>query len=183
MAVQGLIPVEVLETRILEIRGTKVILDSDLAALYGVETRRLNEQMKRNRDRFPSGFVFQLSPKEAASLRLQAAVPDASHEARHGLPFAFTEQGVLMAASVLNSRQAIQMNVFTVKAFVRLRSIFASHVELARRLDELDTDVGGHSQALRSILAAFRHLMAPSIFGLRGIRSSVPHGAPRTDTL
>ncbi len=161
MAVQDLIPVEHLEARMLEIRGTKVILDSDLAALYGVETRRLNEQMKRNRDRFPSDFAFRLSATEGLALGSRFAVSSAGRGGRRSLPFAYTERGALMAASVLNSQRANEMSVFTVRAFVRLRSIYASHLELTRRLDELDTKVSEHDAELRSIVEAIRQLALP----------------------
>ena len=156
-----LVPVDAVERSINEIRGVKAILDSDLAALYGVETKRLNEQMKRNRDRFPSDFVFQLSPEETASLRSHLATSKTGHGGRRSPPFAYTEHGALMAASVLNSEQAIQMSVFIVRAFVRLRSIYSSRIELTRRLDELDAKVGKHDIAIRSIVEAIRQLMAP----------------------
>lgn len=156
-----LVPVEAVERSINEIRGVKAILDSDLAALYGVETKRLNEQMKRNRDRFPSDFVFRLTSDEAASLRSHSATSKAGRGGRRSLPFAYTEYGALMVANVLNSEQAIQMSVFIVRAFVRLRSIYASHLELTRRLDELDAKVGKHDRAIRSIVEAIRQLMAP----------------------
>jgi hypothetical protein len=157
-----LIPVSLVERRIIEVRGVKVILDSDLAALYGVETKRLNEQMKRNRDRFPSDFAFQLSPEECAGLRSQSATSNPGRGGRRSLPFAYTEHGALMSASVLNSRQAIEMSVFIVRAFVRLRSIYTSHIELSRRLDELDTRVSEHDGELRSIVEAIRRLAIPS---------------------
>jgi hypothetical protein len=157
-----LVPAGFVERSIIEIRETKVILDSDLAALYGVETRRLNEQMKRNRSRFPNDFVFQLSPEECVRLRSQFAISNVGRGGRRSPPFAYTEHGALMAASVLNSQEAIRMSVFIVRAFVRLRSIYSSHIELTRRLDELDTKVGEHDVALRSIVEAIRQLMAPT---------------------
>jgi len=176
-----LVPVDSVERSIIEIRGVKVILDSDLAALYGVETRRLNEQMKRNRGRFPSDFVFQLGPEECERLRSQFAISNIGRGGRRSPPFAYTEHGALMAASVLNSQEAIQMSVFVVRAFVRLRSIYASHVELTRRLDELDTKVGEHSQALRSIVAALRQLMAPSAPDRHPIGFTPSDGEAKTD--
>jgi hypothetical protein len=177
-----LVPVDSVERSIIEIRGVKVILDSDLAALYGVETRRLNEQMKRNRGRFPSDFVFQLGPEECERLRSQFAISNIGRGGRRSPPFAYTEHGALMAASVLNSQEAIQMSVFVVRAFVRLRSICASHVELTRRLDELDTKVGEHSQALRSIVAALRQLMAPSPPGRHPIGFTPSDAEPEIDS-
>jgi hypothetical protein len=157
-----LVPVESVERSIIEIRGVKVMLDSDLASLYSVETKRLNEQMKRNRDRFPSDFVFQLSPEECMRLRSQFATSNTGRGGRRSPPFAYTEHGALMAANVLNSREAIQMSVFIVRAFVRLRSIYAMRIELTRRLDELDTRVSEHDVELRSIVEAIRRLAMPS---------------------
>jgi len=157
---ESLAPVEHVEQRIREIRGVKVILDSDLADLYGVETRTLNQAVRRNADRFPEDFVFQLTEKEKTKV-----ITECDHLANlrfsPHLPRAFTEHGALMAASVLNSRQAVEMSVFIVRAFVRLRSIYAMRIELTRRLDELDTKVSLHSEALRSIVEALRQLMAP----------------------
>jgi len=158
---ESLAPVEHVEQRIREIRGVKVILDSDLADLYGVETRTLNQAVRRNADRFPEDFVFQLTEKEKTKV-----ITECDHLANlrfsPHLPRAFTEHGALMAASVLNSRQAVEMSVFIVRAFVRLRSIYAMRIELTRRLDELDTKVSLHSEALRSIVEALRQLMNPS---------------------
>jgi hypothetical protein len=156
-----LVPVQPIERRIAEIRGVKIILDVALAELYGVETRRLNEQMKRNRGRFPNDFAFQLNAAEALALRSQSAISTAGRGGRRSLPFAYTEHGALMAASILNSRQAIEMGVFIVRAFVRLRSIYASQAQLARRLDELDTKVSEHDAELRSIVEAIRQLAIP----------------------
>ncbi len=157
-----LVRVEPAERSIIEIRGVKVILDSDLAALYGVETKRLNEQMKRNRDRFPSDFAFQLRPEECVRLRSQFATSKAGRGGRRSLPFAYTEHGALMAANVLNSDRAIEMSVFIVRAFVRLRSIYASQIELTRRLDELDARISEHDAELRTILEAIRRLAVPT---------------------
>jgi len=170
---ESLAPVEHVEQRIREIRGVKVILDSDLADLYGVETRTLNHAVRRNADRFPEDFVFQLTEKEKTKV-----ITECDHLANlrfsPHLPRAFTEHGALMAASVLNSRQAIEMRAapwaarekpaasLPDRAFVRLRSIYAMRIELTRRLDELDTKVSLHSEALRSIVEALRQLMNPS---------------------
>jgi len=152
--------VEYVERRIVELRGRRVLIDFDLAALYGVETRRLNEQVKRNSARFPDDFVFQVTEEEKAKV-----IAECDHLSRlrfsPHLPLAFTEHGALMAANVLNSEQAIHMSVFIVRAFVRLRSIYASHIELTKRLDELDAKVGQHDVALRSVVEAIRQLMSP----------------------
>jgi len=161
MAKRDLVPAEYVERRILSIRGANVIIDSDLAELYGVETRRLNEQVKRNRERFPDDFVFQLSQEEFVALRSQSAIPNTGRGGRRTAPYAFTEHGAIMAANVLNSDRAIEMSVFVVRAFVKLRGILASRVEMLRKLEELEDKVGEHDEALRSIVAAIRRLMAP----------------------
>ena len=153
-------PVEYVELRIRELRGAKVILDSDLAILYGVETRALNQAVRLNADRFPEDFVFQLTEEEKAKVITECDHLASLRFSPH-LPLAYTEHGALMAASVVNSRQAIDMSVFIVRAFVRLRSIYAMRIELTRRLDELDTKVSKHSEALRPIVEALRRLMLP----------------------
>ncbi len=123
-----LIPVERVERAILVIRGQKVILDADLAALYGVTTKRLNEQVKRNLDRFPHDFVFQLTLEEQDSLRSQSATLKAGRgQHRKFLPYVFTEHGAIMAASVLSSPKVIEMSILVVRAFVKLRNILATH--------------------------------------------------------
>jgi len=159
--VAEVIPVEYVEKRILELRGVKAIMGPDLAELYGVTTRRLNEQVRRNRDRFPEDFAFQLSQEEK-----EKVVANCDHLANLRfspyLPYAFTEHGAIMAANVLNSKRAIEMSVFVVRAFVRLRGILSSQVEMLRKLEELEDKVGEHDEALRSIVAAIRQLMAPA---------------------
>lgn len=161
MAQEKAVPTEVVEARIIEVRGKKVILDSDLAVLYVVETRTLNQAVRRNAERFPADFAFRITAEEEAGLRSQSVISNAGRGGRRYLPLAFTEHGAVMAASVLNSRQAIEMSVFIVRAFVRLRSIYASHRELTRRLDELDTKVSRRSEALLPLVEALRQLMLP----------------------
>lgn len=134
----ALAPLEGIEDRIHIIRGQKVMLDSDLAALYGVTTKRLNEQVRRNQERFPERFMFQLSEEEAKSLRSQFATSNERRGGRRYLPYVFTEHGAVMLASVLNSPIAIQASIQVVEAFVKLRSILAAHKELARRLEALE---------------------------------------------
>ena len=155
-----LVPVEHVERRILELRGRRVIIDSDLAALYGVETRRLNEQVKRNGDRFPDDFVFQLTEEERAKV-----IAECDHLAKlrfsPHLPLAFTEHGALMAANVLNSNLAIGMSVLIVRAFVRLRGMLSAQAEILHRLEELEDTVGGHDDTLKTIVVAIRRLMLP----------------------
>jgi hypothetical protein len=134
---KALIPLEVIEQRILLIRGQKVMLSIHLAELYDVETRALNQAVKRNISRFPEDFVFQLNISEAEQLVSQNVIP---HKKYFGgsLPYAFTEQGVAMLSSVLNSERAIKVNIEIMRTFVRLRRILASHSELARKLDALE---------------------------------------------
>ena len=128
--------------RISVVRGRRVLLDSDLAALYGVTTKRLNEQVRRNPDRFPTDFAFQLTEQEVSSLRSHFATLDERRgKHRKYRPWAFTEHGAIMVASILSSPRAVEMTVYVVRAFVRLRRVLASHVELARELDELKRSV------------------------------------------
>ncbi len=152
--------VEKVERRIFLIGGHKVMLDSDLAKLYGVSTKRLNEQVRRNRTRFPSDFMFQLTSDAASSLRSQIATLKLSRgRHRKYLPYAFTEQGVAMLSTVLNSERAVQVNIVIMRAFVRLRQILASHRELAEKLKELDRKLEGHDEKIQSLFDIIRELM------------------------
>jgi phage regulator Rha-like protein len=155
------IPIEQIQQLIFLIRGKKVMLDSDLAKLYGVSTKRLNEQVKRNRDRFPEDFMFQVNSTEANNLRSQFATSKEGRGGRRYLPFAFTEHGAIMLASVLNTPRAIEVSVFVVRAFVRLREILATHRTLANKLAELEGKIETHDEAIRSLVSAIRQLMAP----------------------
>jgi ORF6N domain len=147
--------------RILLLRGQRVLLDKDLAMLYGVSTKRFNEQVRRNATRFPLDFMFQLSAKEWKSLRSQiATLKTGRGEHRKYLPLAFTEHGAIMAATILNSHRAVEVSVYVVRAFLRVREFLASRKELARRLDELEKKVGSHDQAIVGLLSAIRVLMA-----------------------
>src|SRR5256714_11063643 len=131
--------IEDVSRAIVVLRGRKVLLDAELAALYGVTTKRLNEQVRRNRERFPTDFMFELTAQEAGALRSQfATLKSGRGQHRKYLPYAFTEHGAIMAASVLNSHRAIEASVYVVRAFVRLRELIASNKELAKRLDELE---------------------------------------------
>jgi len=143
--------------RILEIRGQRVLLDSDLAELYEVDTKRLNEQVKRNADRFPTDFMFQLSADEFANLKSQFAT--SSWGGRRKLPFAFTEHGAIMAASVLNSKRAVEMSVYVVRAFVQLRDLLSSQKVLAEQVAKLERRVSHHDNSLAEIIDALRSLM------------------------
>src|SRR5438045_7015932 len=144
---------------IYEIRGRRVMLDSDLAALYGVPTKRLNEQYRRNRKRFPEDFAFQLTAKEANSLRSQFAT-SSSHGGRRYRPYAFTEYGALMAANILNSPRAVQMSIFVVRAFAKMREALRGTPELTRKLvalekkltSRLDLDRAATVQLLQEIM-------------------------------
>ena len=139
------------------------MLDADLTALYGVQTRRLNEQVRRNTERFPKDFVFQVTPAEFVHLKSQFAT--SSWGGRRKLPLAFTEHGAIMAAMVLNSPRATEISVYVVRAFVQLRDTLIAHKELAQRLDELEARIehklSSHDQAIAGILDAIRQLMAP----------------------
>ncbi len=155
------VPVEHIQNRILLIRGQKTILDFDLARLYGVSTGRLNEQVKRNIERFPPDFAFRLSPEEFDSLISQFATSNGRWGGRRKLPYAFTEHGAIMAASVLNSPQAVRTSIFVVRAFVRLRQVLASNEALARRLERLEQAVGTHDRQIVAIVDALHLLMPP----------------------
>jgi ORF6N domain len=139
-----------------------VLLDAELAALYGVTTKRLNEQVKRNRERFPDDFMFRLTPVELDSLnRSQFATGSQRHRDPRFAPYAFTEHGAIMAANVLASPRAIETSVHVVRAFVRLREIIGANKELARKLDELEGKLAAHDQAIAALIEAIRELMRP----------------------
>jgi hypothetical protein len=140
---QTVIPIERIASRIYLIRKQKVMLDSDLAALYAVPAKRLNEQFKRNRERFPEDFAFQLTQQEYHALRSQIATIKRAGRGEHRkyLPYAFTEQGVAMLSSVLRSQRAVQVNIAIVRTFVKLRQILASHRELARKIEQHDQQI------------------------------------------
>jgi phage regulator Rha-like protein len=160
----SVIPQPSVEQIIQTIRGQRVILDADLAAVYGVPTKRLNEAVRRNMERFPTDFVFQLAKQEASVLRSQFAT-SSSYGGRRYLPFAFTEHGAIMAASVLSSPRAVQMSVFVVRAFVKMREVLAQNKQLAEKLAELEQrlterlDV--HERAIVHILGEIKKLMEP----------------------
>ncbi|MBB1075156.1 ORF6N domain-containing protein [Rhodoferax sp. 4810] len=149
---------EALAGRIVVIRGQRVLLDADLALLYEVETRRLNEQIKRNMGRFPLDFMFQLTSDEFEILKSQFAT--SSWGGRRKLPLAFTEHGAIMAASVLNSDRAVEMSVYVVRAFVQLRAVLLDHKALADKLAALERRVSHHDNSLAEVIDAIRALMA-----------------------
>jgi hypothetical protein len=144
------------------LRGHRILLDADLAAFYGVTTKSLNQAVKRNVDRFPSDFRFQLTLEEVANLRSQIVTSSLGYGGRRYQPFAFTEHGVLMAATVVNSPRAVQMSLVVMRAFVALRRLILDHKALAGKLAELDARVGAHDEQLAAIIEAIRQLAAPS---------------------
>lgn len=159
------VPVENITQSILILRGQRVLLDSQLAELYGVETRILNQAVKRNAERFPDDFRFQLTAEEATASRSQIVIlKNGRGQNIKFLPYAFTEHGAIMAATVLNSPRAVEMSIFVVRAFVKLRELLTSNAELAKRLDELEARItrklATHDQAITEIIKTIRQLMA-----------------------
>lgn len=154
----SMIPLARIERAIHSIRGEKVMLDSDLADLYGVETKSLNRAVKRNQNRFPPDFMFQLTVEESADLRCQIGTSNTEHGGRRYLPYAFTEHGALMLANVLNSERAAQASVQVVRAFVRLRQLLASNTELACKLEALEKK---YDRQFKVVFDTIRRLMSP----------------------
>lgn len=148
------------ESAIHLVRGQRVMLDSDLAKIYGVSTMRLNEQLRRNKKRFPSDFAFQLTREEFKNLISQSAI-SRSHGGRRKVPWAFTEHGAIMLASVLNSAVAVEASVRVVRAFVRLREIISANAELAGKFAQLERRLDTHDEAIAQLFAAIRRLLAP----------------------
>jgi hypothetical protein len=162
------IPIEEISRAIVVLRGRKVLLDAELAILYGVTTKRFNQQIRRNQERFPPDFMFQLTQAEHEALRLHFATSNGASSGRGGrryLPYVFTEHGAIMAATVLNSASAIEMSVYVVRAFVKLREVLSSNHVLSRKLDELEQRLtkrlDEHDEAIQAILSAIRELMNP----------------------
>ncbi len=161
MSNTSLILIERIEKAIYLIRGEKVMLDHDLAKLYDVTTAALNQAVRRNRDRFPEDFMFQLTSSEAAQLnRSQVVIGSEKHRDPRFRPYAFTEQGVAMLSSVLRSKRAITVNVEIMRAFVKLRQMLASNAELSRRLDELESK---YDRQFKVVFDAIRELMSPVV--------------------
>jgi len=157
--VSSVIPIERIEKKILLLRGEKVMLDSDLAELYEVTTFNLNKAVKRNLDRFPEDFMFQLREEELKALRFQTGMSKPSGRGgRRYLPYAFTEQGIAMLSSVLHSKRAVRVNIEIMRAFVRLRAMIASNKELAKRLNELEKK---YDAQFKVVFDAIRELMTP----------------------
>ena len=197
-----IVPAQRIAQKILYLRGQKVMLDYDLAALYGVETRVLNQAVKRNAARFPDDFMFRLNAEEMRSLRSQIVILDRQgaeneaiasnrsqfvtgslkHREKKSRPYAFTEQGVAMLSSVLNSARAVKVNIAIMRAFVKLRETLETNRELARKFAELEKHVGKHDVKIDAILEAIRQLMAPPEKPRREIGFHVRESAPRYRT-
>ncbi len=160
MSKTSLIPIEKIEKVIYLIRGEKVMLDRDLASLYDVETKVLNRAVKRNLKRFPLDFMFQLTAEEAENLRCQFGTSSLSHGGRRYFPYVFTEQGVAMLSTVLNSERAVLVNIEIMRAFVKLRQMLASNAELSHRLDELERK---YDKQFRVVFEAIRQFMATPV--------------------
>lgn len=156
----NLIPVERIESKILLIRGQKVMLDRDLARLYGVETFNLNKAVKRNPGRFPTDFMFQLSKEEYKALRFQFGMLERGRYSKY-LPYAFTEHGVAMLSSVLHSERAIMVNIAIMRAFVKIKQVLSTHKEISRKLSELEQRVGKHDAQILIIFDAIKKMIAP----------------------
>jgi hypothetical protein len=152
------ISAQMITDKIYLIRGHKVMLDRDLAQLYGVETKQLKRAVRRNLDRFPGDFMFELSEKEYAPLRRQFGTLKRGEHTKY-LPYVFTEQGVAMLSSILRSKRAVQVNIAIMRAFVKLRETLSLHKELAMKLKALECKVEGNSDAIRSVFEAIRRLM------------------------
>ena len=156
---RALVPVERIESLVLVIRGERVMLDADLARLYGTTTTKLNQQVRRNRGRFPHDFMIELTAREVTALMSQNVISKPhGRGGRRGLPLAFTEQGVAMLSSVLNSKRAVEVNILIMRAFVKLRRLLATHADLARKVDGLERR---YDAQFKVIFDAIRELMKP----------------------
>jgi hypothetical protein len=174
MPKRGGTPAFVVESRILILRHRRVILDVDIAHLYGVPVKRLNEQVKRNQERFPSDFMFQLTRKEHAALRSQIATSKKTRGGRRYTPYALTEHGAIMAATVLNSKRAVRMSVFVVRAFVRLREMLATNRRLAGKIAELENGLDTHDSVIQDLIEAIKELLTPEARPRRRIGFQLP---------
>jgi phage regulator Rha-like protein len=162
------------DSKILFLRDQKVILDVDLAELYGVPVKRLNEQIKRNARRFPSDFVFQLTRSEYEVLRSQNVISTSGHGGRRYMPHVFTEHGAIMAATVLNSKRAIEMSIFVVRSFVRMREALGTNQQIEAKLAELEGRLESHDGDIQQLIEAIRELMEPEPANARRIGFEVP---------
>jgi len=156
---ESVVPAEIIETKIYLIRGHKVMLDSDLAELYGVEVKQLKRQVRRNIDRFPEDFMFQLQKEEYESLRSHFGTLKRGEHAKY-LPYVFTEQGVAMLSSVLNSERAVQVNIAIMRTFVKIREMLSTHKDLARKLANMEKK---YDSQFKMVFDAIRELMRPPV--------------------
>jgi len=177
---QAMVLAKQADSKIFLLRGHRVILDSDLAELYGVAVKRLNEQVKRNIKRFPADFMFRLSVTEQENLRSQNATSSSSHGGRRYSPYAFSEHGVIMAATVLNSERAIALSIFVVRAFARMREALAASQLIAAKVSELEHRLDSHDADIQYLLEAIRELTAPLPPTGRRIGFGLPSDAART---
>ena len=155
------VPTERIESLIYLLRGEKIILDSDLAELYQVETKVLNQAVRRNLDRFPSDFMFQLTTEEFDNLRSQIVTSSSKYGGRRYLPYAFTEHGVAMLSSVLNSARAVQMNILIIRSFIRMRDLLATHKDLAVRVEALEANQNQHASVINQLAEEIDNLRLP----------------------
>ena len=174
MAKTAIVVARKVDSKIFVLRGQRVILDSDLAELYGVQVRHLNQQVKRNAKRFPLAFRFQLSGHELKILRSQNVISSEGHGGSRYLPYAFTEHGTIMAATVLNSERAIEMSVFVVLAFVRMRRAIAGHRHILTKLAQLERRLESHDADIQDLMDAIRELMSPEEPNRRRIGFEAP---------
>lgn len=180
MAKTAIIAARRVESRILVLRGHRVILDADLAELYGVRVRHLNQQVKRNAKRFPPAFRFQLSSQEFKILRSQNVISSEGHGGTRYRPYAFTEHGAIMAATVLNSERAIEMSVFVVLAFVRMRRAIAANRQVLAKLAEVERRLETHDADIQDLMDAIRELINPPDPPRRRIGFETPSDSPRS---
>jgi phage regulator Rha-like protein len=165
------VPMELIRSKIYLLRGQKVLLDSDIAEMYGVQTGNLIKAVKRNIDRFPPDFMFQLASEETAALRFQIGISKAGRGGRRYAPYVFTEQGIAMLSSVLNSNQAVQVNIAIMRAFVQMRELAATNRGTAKRLDELEQK---YDSQFKVVFDAIRQMMEPPVRKVRKIGFEKP---------
>ncbi len=158
----ALVTLDLVERKIYNVRQQKVMLDSDLAKLYGVETKMFNRAVKRNLERFPEDFRFQLTKEEYESLRFQIGTSNKGRGGRRYMPYVFTEQGVAMLSSVLNSERAVQVNIAIMRTFVNMRKILVTNEEVNKKLTEIENRLGEHDEEFKKVFTAIRLLMKPS---------------------
>ena len=177
-------PVPLIESRIWLIRGHKVLLDSDLASLYQVETKSLNRAVKRNRERFPEDFMFQLSAEETRELlRYQVGTSNEGRGGRRYRPYVFTEQGIAMLSGVLTSLRAVEVNIAIMRAFVRLRQLLATHEDLARQIEELRRNQEQQGHQIQTVFETIQHLIEAPIEPKRRIGFPTSHASVESQTV